>query len=36
MQQVSKDPLHGKTLEYIVTELVKYDYSVNPRMNGRA
>ena len=24
MQQASKDPLHGKTLEYIVTELVKY------------
>jgi len=24
MQQVSNDPLHGKTLEYIVTELVKY------------
>jgi uncharacterized protein (DUF2132 family) len=24
MQQVSKDPLHGKTLEYIVTELVNY------------
>lgn len=24
MQQVSKDPLHGKTLEIIVTELVAY------------
>jgi len=24
MQQASTDPLHGKTLEYIVTELVKY------------
>ncbi len=24
MQQVSKDPLHGKTLEFIVTELVNY------------
>lgn len=24
MPQVSKDPLHGKTLEYIVTELVAY------------
>ena len=24
MQQVSKDPLHGKTLETIVTELVAY------------
>jgi hypothetical protein len=24
MEQVSNDPLHGKTLEYIVTELVKY------------
>jgi uncharacterized protein (DUF2132 family) len=24
MQQASKDPLHGKTLEYIVTELVKH------------
>ena len=24
MQQASKDPLHGKTLEYIVIELVKY------------
>jgi len=24
MQQVSKDPLHGKTLENIVTELVAY------------
>jgi uncharacterized protein (DUF2132 family) len=23
MQQASKDPLHGKTLEHIVTELVK-------------
>jgi uncharacterized protein (DUF2132 family) len=24
MQQASKDPLHGITLEFIVTELVKY------------
>jgi len=24
MQQASKDPLHGKTLEFIVTELVAY------------
>jgi uncharacterized protein (DUF2132 family) len=24
MQQASKDPLHGKTLESIVTELVAY------------
>ena len=24
MQQASKDPLHGKTLEFIVKELVKY------------
>jgi uncharacterized protein (DUF2132 family) len=24
MQQVSNDPLHGKTLEKIVTELVAY------------
>ena len=24
MQQASKDPLHGKTLEFIVTELQKY------------
>ena len=24
MQQASNDPLHGKTLEYIITELVKY------------
>ena len=24
MQQSSNDPLHGKTLEYIVTELVNY------------
>ena len=24
MQQASKDPLHGKTLEFIVTELVTY------------
>ena len=24
MQQASNDHLHGKTLEYIVTELVKY------------
>ena len=24
MQQASTDPLHGKTLEFIVTELVKY------------
>ena len=24
MQQASKDPLHGKTLEYIVTALVKH------------
>ncbi|MEI7587995.1 MAG: VF530 family protein [Chitinophagia bacterium] len=24
MQQASKDPLHGKTLENIVTELVAY------------
>jgi uncharacterized protein (DUF2132 family) len=24
MQQASNDALHGKTLEYIVTELVKY------------
>lgn len=24
MQQASKDPLHGKTLESIVTELVNY------------
>lgn len=24
MQQISKDPLHGKTLEFIVTELVNY------------
>jgi uncharacterized protein (DUF2132 family) len=24
MQQSSNDPLHGKTLEFIVTELVKY------------
>lgn len=24
MQQPSKDPLHGKTLEFIVTELVNY------------
>lgn len=24
MQQVSKDPLHGKTLEFIVKELVAY------------
>jgi len=24
MQQASKDPLHGKTLEIIVTELVAY------------
>ena len=24
MQHASNDPLHGKTLEYIVTELVKY------------
>jgi uncharacterized protein (DUF2132 family) len=24
MQQASKDPLHGKTLELIVTELVAY------------
>ena len=24
MQQTSNDPLHGKTLEFIVTELVNY------------
>ena len=24
MEQVSKDPLHGKTLEFIVTALVEY------------
>lgn len=24
MQQISNDPLHGKTLEFIVTELVNY------------
>lgn len=24
MQQASKDPLHGKTLEHIVTDLVDY------------
>lgn len=24
MQQTSKDPLHGKTLEFILTELVKH------------
>ena len=24
MQQASKDPLHGKTLEFIVTELVNH------------
>ena len=24
MQQASKDPLHGKTLEFILTELVKH------------
>ena len=24
MQQASKDPLHGKTLEHIITDLVNY------------
>jgi len=24
MEQISNDPLHGKTLEFIVTELVNY------------
>ena len=24
MEQVSKDPLHGKTLEFIITALVEY------------